>query len=90
MQEAFTRTRLSGYVEHIDSVASQVIANDWAENDPRFLFHPAAKELTLDIASVVFMGHQPGTDRELVTTINHAFTTTPAPATRSCASPYDH
>jgi len=45
MQEAFTRTRLSGYVEHIDSVASQVIANDWAENDPRFLFHPAAKEL---------------------------------------------
>jgi cytochrome P450 len=76
MQEAFTRTRLSGYVEHIDSVASHVVANDWAENDPRFLFHPAAKELTLDIASVVFMGHEPGTDRELVTTVNRAFTTT--------------
>jgi cytochrome P450 len=76
MQEAFTRTRLSGYVEHIDSVASHVLANDWVVDDARFLFHPAAKELTLDIASVVFMGHQPGTDRELVTTINHAFTTT--------------
>ena len=33
MQEAFTRTRLSGYVEHIDSVASQVVANDWVAND---------------------------------------------------------
>ena len=33
MQEAFTRTRLSGYVEHIDSVATQVIANDWVAND---------------------------------------------------------
>ena len=76
MQEAFTRTRLSGYVEHIDSVASQVVANDWVANDPRFLFHPAAKELTLDIASVVFMGHEAGTDRDLVTTINQAFTTT--------------
>ncbi|MDX1889019.1 cytochrome P450 [Mycolicibacterium sp. 050158] len=76
MQEAFTRSRLSGYVEHIDRVASQVIANDWVENDPRFLFYPAVKELTLDIASVVFMGHEPGTDKELVTKVNDAFTMT--------------
>ena len=76
MQEAFTRSRLAGYVEHIDRVASQVVANEWVANDPRFLFHPAAKELTLDIASVVFMGHEPGTDHELVTKVNHAFTTT--------------
>ncbi len=76
MQEAFTRSRLSGYVEHIDSVATQVLANDWVANDRRFQFYPAAKELTLDIASVVFMGHEPGTDHELVTTINQAFTTT--------------
>ena len=33
MQEAFTRTRLSGYVEHIDRVASQVVAKDWPTND---------------------------------------------------------
>lgn len=76
MQEAFTRTRLSGYVEHIDRVAAAVVADDWPTNDPRFLFHPAAKELTLDIASVVFMGHEPGADRELVTKVNQAFTTT--------------
>jgi cytochrome P450 len=76
MQEAFTRGRLSGYVKHVDRVASQVVANDWATNDTRFLFHPAMKELTLDIASMVFMGHEPGTDKELVTKVNRAFTTT--------------
>jgi cytochrome P450 len=76
MQEAFTRSRLAGYVEHIDAVASQVVAHDWATDDPRFLFYPAMKELALDIASVVFMGHRPGTDRELVTKVNHAFAAT--------------
>jgi cytochrome P450 len=76
MQEAFVRTRLAGYVEHIDAVASQVVANDWVTNDARFLLYPAMKELTLDIASVVFMGHEPGTDHELVTKVNEAFTTT--------------
>jgi cytochrome P450 len=75
MQEAFTRSRLTGYVEHIDRVASAVVA-DWPTNDRRFLFHPAMKELTLDIASMVFMGHEPGSDHELVTKVNKAFTTT--------------
>ena len=63
MQEAFIRTRLAGYVEQVDKVASQVIANDWVANDARFLLYPAMKELTLDIASMVFMGHEPGTDQ---------------------------
>jgi cytochrome P450 len=76
MHEAFTRGRLAGYVESIDKVASHVVANDLVPNDARFLFHPAMKELTLDIASMVFMGHEPGTDRELVTKVNKAFTTT--------------
>lgn len=76
MQEAFTRGRLAGYVSHIDSVASTVLADGWTADDPHFLFYPAIKELTLDIASEVFMGIPGGTDRELVTTINHAFTTT--------------
>ena len=75
MQEAFTRSRLAGYVEHIDRVASTVVA-DWPKNDRRFLFHPAMKELTLDIASMVFMGHEPGADHDLVTKVNKAFTTT--------------
>jgi len=76
MQEAFTRTRLSGYVEHIDQVASQVMANDWVANDPRFLFYPAVKELTLDIASLVFMGEEPGNNHDQVAKVNDAFTTT--------------
>ena len=76
MQEAFTRSRLTGYVSHIDSVATKVLASDWVANDSRFLFHPSVKELTLDIAAEVFMGIPAGTDRKLVTTINEAFTTT--------------
>ena len=76
MQEAFVRTRLAGYTEQVDKVVSQVIANDWVANDARFLLYPAMKELTLDIASMVFMGHEPGTDRELVTKVNKAFTIT--------------
>ncbi len=75
MQEAFTRNRLTGYVEHIDRVATDIVAN-WPTNDARFLFHPAMKELTLDVASTVFMGHEPGTDHELVTKVNRAFTAT--------------
>ena len=76
MQEAFIRTRLSGYVEHMDTVATKVVARDWPANDRRFLFMPAVKELTLDIASVVFMGHEPGSDHELVTRIKQAYETT--------------
>jgi cytochrome P450 len=75
MQEAFTRTRLAGYVEHIDRVVAGVVAR-WPANDPRFLFHPAAKELNLDIASMVFMGHEPDADHALVTKVNNAFTIT--------------
>lgn len=74
MQSAFTRPRLTGYVPHIDSVSSRVIADDWVADDPRFLSYPAFKKLTLDIASEVFMGHPAGTDPKLVTTINEAFT----------------
>lgn len=76
MQEAFIRSRLVGYVEHIDQVVSQVVSHDWVTDDSRFLLYPAMKELTLDIASMVFMGHEPGTDHELVTKVNKAFTTT--------------
>ncbi|MCB0932188.1 MAG: cytochrome P450 [Mycobacterium sp.] len=76
MQEAFTRTRLSGYIEHIDRVTTKVVNGDWPVNDHRFLFMPAVKELTLDIASVVFMGHEPGSDHELVTKIKEAYNTT--------------
>lgn len=76
MQEAFTRTRLSGYITHIDTVASTVVAEDWSVDDTRFLFLPAIKELTLDIGATVFMGHEPGSDHDLVTKIKAAYETT--------------
>ena len=76
MQEAFTRARLARYVTQVDRVATDVVANDWVVDDSRFLLYPALKELTLDIASVVFMGHEPGTDKKLVTEVNKAFTIT--------------
>ena len=75
MNEAFTRTRLTGYVEHIDRVVMDGVA-DWPTDDARFLFYPAVKQLTLDVASTVFMGHEPGADDDLVTKINQAFTGT--------------
>jgi cytochrome P450 len=72
MQQAFTRPRLAGYVEDMDRVATAVV-RDWPTNDARFLFYPAAKELTLDVASVVFMGHDVGQDHQLVAKVNKAF-----------------
>ena len=72
MQSAFTRPRLASYIEDIDRVASAIVA-DWPTDDGRFLLYPAMKELTLDVASVVFMGHEPGSDHQLVTKVNHAF-----------------
>ena len=75
MQEAFTRTRLADYVGHIDRVVTAVVA-DWPTDDARFLIHPAIKKLTLDVASMAFMGHEPGTDNDLVTKVNNAFTVT--------------
>ena len=39
----------------------------------RFLFYPAIKQLTLDVASLVFMGHEPDTNNDLVAEINRAF-----------------
>ncbi|BBY54394.1 cytochrome P450 [Mycobacterium koreense] len=75
MQEAFTRSRLASYVEHIDRVVSAVVS-EWPVNDARFLCYPATKELTLDVASLVFMGHELGADRALVTRVNRAFTAT--------------
>jgi len=76
MQEAFVRSRLVGYVDQMDKVVSQVIASDWVADDARFLLYPALKRLTLDIASMVFMGHEPGADHETVQKVNSAFTMT--------------
>ena len=76
MAEAFTRGRLNGYVQHIDRVVRDVMANQWVADDPRFLIHPAMKQLSLGVAAVVFTGHEHDTDHHLVARITGAFTTT--------------
>ncbi len=72
MQGAFTRPRLASYVEDMDRVATAIV-HEWPTNDARFLFHPAIKELTLDVASVVFMGQDLRSDRRRMAKVNHAF-----------------
>ncbi|MGL6235779.1 MAG: cytochrome P450 [Segniliparus sp.] len=73
MQEAFTRVALAGYVEHIDEVAAGAI-RAWPGDGRAFRIHNAAKELTLDIASVVFMGHKHGEiSRAELERVNTAF-----------------
>ncbi|MEB3062393.1 cytochrome P450 [[Mycobacterium] zoologicum] len=72
MQGAFTRPRIAEYVKDMDRVASSIVA-DWPTDDGRFLFYPAVKELTLDVASVVFMGQDLRDDHKTVAKVNHAF-----------------
>jgi cytochrome P450 len=74
MQEAFTRDRLTDYVELIDRVVSTALEREWTPDDPRFLLYPAMKALAFDIASVVFMGHDPDGDRRGMAKVNRAST----------------
>ncbi|MEO6792736.1 MAG: cytochrome P450 [Mycobacterium sp.] len=72
MQGAFTRPRIASYVADMDRVATPIVES-WPTDDTRFLFYPAVKELTLDVASVVFMGQDLRDDHKLVAKVNHAF-----------------
>ncbi|CQA06740.1 Probable cytochrome P450 [Mycobacteroides abscessus] len=87
MQQAFLRSRLAGYVEQIDAVASEIVAQ-WPTNDNRFLFYPAIKELTLDVASVVFMGNEPHAQHERLERSTRHSWRPPAPAAPSSGSAF--
>jgi len=76
MQQDFTRARLGNHVAHIDQIATTAIDRDWVADDPRFLLHPAMKVLALDIASVIFMGCEPGSDARQLAKVHRAFTAT--------------
>ncbi|HEX3287924.1 MAG TPA: cytochrome P450 [Mycobacterium sp.] len=68
MQQAFTRERLGGYLHAMDTVgraAAESVADD------ELLVYPYLKRTLLDIATVVFMGDEPGPHSDLV---NKAFT----------------
>jgi cytochrome P450 len=59
MQEAFTRPRLAGYLQRADELVAKDIAGWPVEG--RMYAYPTLKRLSLDIATVLFMGGEPGT-----------------------------
>jgi cytochrome P450 len=71
MQEAFTRERLAGYVSQVVPRARAGVGS-WSTEHPVRLY-PLLKELTLDIATDVFMGGRGGQDTRA---INAAFVAT--------------
>jgi cytochrome P450 len=68
MQEAFTRERLGGYLHSMDTIGRAAAA---ALCDNELLVYPYLKRTLLDIATVVFMGDDPGPQSDLM---NKAFT----------------
>ncbi|MBN9619157.1 MAG: cytochrome P450 [Actinobacteria bacterium] len=67
MQEAFTTERLTGYLGPMNETISRGLA-EWPGG--RMLFHPAVKQLTLDVATRTFMADEIGAESERV---NRAF-----------------
>jgi cytochrome P450 len=71
MQQAFTRGRLEGYTRGMHPAIESGLA-DWAPQ-PAFRAYPALKQLTLDIATDIFMGGAEDTSRKEMDRINKAF-----------------
>jgi cytochrome P450 len=68
MQQAFTRDRLVSYLKGMNAVLGDGF--DAWEPRPGFRFHPAFKQLTLDLATTVFVGHHLGPEADQ---LNRAF-----------------
>ena len=68
LQQAFKRDRLLAYLEKVNATIARSIAT-WRPG-PGFELYEAAKQLTLDIATEVFMGEQIGAQADR---INEAF-----------------
>ncbi len=68
MQQAFKRDRLVAYLEKVNTTIAKGIAA-W-QPGPGFELYEAAKQLTLDIATEVFMGEEIGADADR---LNEAF-----------------
>ncbi|MBA0127888.1 cytochrome P450 [Haloechinothrix sp. YIM 98757] len=68
MQQAFTKDRLVGYLGAMNPSIERGVSN-WQPDD-RFPIYTAAKQLTLDIATDVFVGDDVGADADR---INKAF-----------------
>ncbi|MEV0060445.1 cytochrome P450 [Nocardia sp. NPDC050718] len=70
LQQAFTRPRLVGYLATMNETIDESLAR-W-EPSAEFMMYPTAKQLTLDIASSVFMGARLGSEARR---LHRAFTT---------------
>jgi len=68
LQEAFTRANLDGYVAQMNPVIGRRIESLRTRRSADI--HPFVKSLTLDIATRVFMGAEPGADADR---LNRAF-----------------
>jgi cytochrome P450 len=65
MQLAFTADRLSGYMVQVGDVVRDSVAS-WSARDG-FLVYPALKQLTLDVATKIFMASSLGGDSTKLT-----------------------
>jgi cytochrome P450 len=65
MQLAFTADRLSGYMAQVGSVVQSSVSS-WAARDG-FPVYPALKQLTLDVATKIFMASSMGGDSARLT-----------------------
>lgn len=65
MQEAFTRTRLQSYLTQINSIIADTLPT-WPVDQSMLMF-PAIKDLSLDVATRVFMGAEPSTESDRLT-----------------------
>ncbi|AEK41411.1 cytochrome P450 [Amycolatopsis mediterranei S699] len=82
MQEAFTRPRLAGYVGEMGPALREGVASWGSSERPRLYW--ALKQLTLDVATRVFMGMRSGDD---AARINRAFVSSGAGRHRLRALP---
>ncbi len=71
MQSAFTRDRLEGYTAALQPAVAEGLAR-WQPGG-RFLAYPALKELTLDLATEVFMGGAELATPDDLERVNQAF-----------------
>ncbi len=65
MQEAFTRPRLEGYQTTVQAIIDRGVPS-WPTDEPMRLY-PAIKQLSLDVATEVFMGAEPSDETHALT-----------------------
>ena len=65
MQEAFTRPRLEAYQVTVQQIIDRMVPN-WPTDEP-MLMYPAVKQMSLDVATEVFMGAEPSAETHALT-----------------------